>query len=86
MARGELGEALELAAEELGSPSQLTQRDSGGVAGGRRRGGAQRRQFADQVGRGVPGGVASQIMGPGRGRSLGPSVRITLRAPPPAYT
>src|SRR2546421_10817174 len=46
----ELVEAPELAVEEFGAPSQLPQRDAGGIADDLAAPGPQRRQFGDQSG------------------------------------
>ena len=61
----ELVQALELAVEEFRAPSQLPQRDAGGVADHVARPRPQRRQFADQRGDRVPGEPRAQVTGPG---------------------
>lgn len=75
---------LELAAGELGSPYQLMQRASGRVAGDVAWAG--RSDVIRRLGRprcAWRSGLADHR--PGRGQGIGPSVRITLSAPPPAH-
>ena len=67
----ELVEALELAVEELRAPSQLAQRDAGGVADGTAGPGAQRGQPGDQGSGGLPGEAGPQVIGAGQDQGPG---------------
>ena len=67
----ELAGALELGAEELRAPSQLAQRDTGGVADGAAGPGAQRGQPGDQGRHGVPGEAGPQVLGSGQDQGPG---------------
>ena len=62
----ELIQALELPVKELRAPSQLPQRDTGGVADDVAGPGPQRRQAADQASGRVPGEPGAQVVGPGQ--------------------
>ena len=81
----ELVEALELAVEELRAPSQLAQRDAGGVADGAAGPGAQRGQLGDQGDRGGPGEGGRRVLG---AVGQGPGLCLVLAlpwSPLPAY-
>jgi hypothetical protein len=67
----ELVEALELAVEEHGAPSQLAQRDPGGISGDVTGAGPQRRDPGHQGSRGVLGESGPQVIGPGQERGPG---------------
>ena len=67
----EVIEAFDLAVEELRAPSQLAQRDAGGIADGAARPGAQRGQLGDQGRHGVPGEPGTQVLGPGQDQGSG---------------
>src|SRR5712691_7693556 len=67
----QLVQALELAAGELGAPSQLAQRDPGGVADGAAGPGPQRGRLGHQGGYGVPGEPGPQVIGPGHDQGPG---------------
>jgi hypothetical protein len=67
----ELAGALELAAGEHGAPSQLAQRDPGGITGDVTGAGPQRRDPGHQGSRGVLGESGPQIIGPGQEQGPG---------------
>jgi len=67
----ELIEALKLRVEELRAPSQLAQRDAGGVADGTAGPGTQRRQSGHQGSRGVLGEAGSQVIRAGHDQGPG---------------
>jgi hypothetical protein len=67
----ELVQALQLAVQELRAPSQLAQRNPGGVAGDVAGTGPQRRQPGHQRSRGVLGEAGSQVIGAGQDQGPG---------------
>ncbi len=67
----ELVEALELAVQEHRAPSQLAQRDPGGITGDVAGAGPQRRDPGHQGGRGVGGEPGPQIIGSGQDQGPG---------------
>jgi hypothetical protein len=67
----ELIEALKLGIEELGAPSELPQRDAGGIAGHVASAGTQRRQLGHQGSHRVPGEPCPQVIGTGHDQGPG---------------
>src|ERR1019366_2369372 len=72
----ELVEAFELGVEELSAPSQLAQRDTGGIADGAARTGTQGRQLGHHGYHGGPGKAGSQVIWAGHDQGPGPVDRL----------